>query len=86
MAELILSQRFQRQARKLVKHNPSLKQKISQILKILVDDPRSAKLRLHKLSGSDNWSVSVTSDIRIILNWEEEQLYLTGIGSHDEVY
>ena len=86
MHELILSAAFQRQVKKLVKQKPSLKPKLTTTLKHLQKSIRHPSLRLHKLSGSQNWSVSVTEDLRSILHWEGNQLYCLRIGSHDEVY
>lgn len=86
MYELILSAAFQKQLKRLVKQNPHLKSKIKQVLRILIKDINHPSLRLHKLSGENNWSVSVTYNIRIILHWHNEKLFCTRIGTHDQVY
>lgn len=86
MYQLILSDAFQKQMRKLLKKNPQLKAKIGKTLLFLHTNLHHPSLRLHKLAGENNWSVSVAEDIRIILHWDEDALYCLRIGSHDEVY
>jgi len=84
--EIILSAAFQKQLKKLIKKSPRIKPKVTKILKILAANINHPSLRLHKLSGENNWSVSVTGDIRIIMHFSQSKLYLTRIGSHDDVY
>ncbi len=84
--KLILSSRFQRDLSKLLKSNPQIKTKISKTFKLMQKDLTYPSLRLHKLSGTNNWSVSVNISIRIILHKEKEKLFLLRIGHHDEVY
>jgi len=86
MNEVILSSSFDRQLRKLIKNSPSLKKKASKVLKILVEDVHQPSLRLHKLSGESNWAISVTDDIRMIIQFENERVFCLRIGTHDEVY
>ena len=51
-------------------------------------DPHDQLLRTHKLKGdlAGYWSFSVDSDLRDIVRWEGEVVYLVNLGSHDEVY
>lgn len=84
--KLILSKRFRRDLEKLLNSRPQLKSKVSKSLKFLQKDINHPSLRLHKLSGTNNWSISVTRNIRIIFHWEGNNLYLLRIGTHDEVY
>lgn len=86
MNEIILSSAFQRQLKKISKQNLPLKSKIKKILSLLLSDLNHPSLKLHKLSGENNWSVSVTPDIRIVLHREKDRIFLLRIGSHDEVY
>ena len=86
MRRLVFSSVFQRQLKKLVKKNPKLKNKISKTLKILIKNIHHSSLRLHKLSGKNNWSVSVTTNIRIIIHFERNKIYCLRIGTHDQVY
>ena len=84
--KLVLAKRFRRDLEKFLKSRPQLKPKVSKSLKFLQNNINHPSLRLHKLSGTNNWSISVTQDIRIIIHWERETIYLLRIGTHDEVY
>ena len=86
MNQIILSSAFQRQLKKIVKQDPRLKEKIAKILKLLLQDINHSSLKLHKLSGENNWSVSVTRDLRIIIHWQNKQVFCLRIGSHNRVY
>ncbi len=84
--KLILSSRFQKDLDKLLNSNPQIKSKIAKTFKLMQADLTYPSLRLHKLSGTDIWSISVDISIRIILYKEKDNLYLLRIGHHDEVY
>jgi mRNA-degrading endonuclease YafQ of YafQ-DinJ toxin-antitoxin module len=84
--KLILSRRFQRDLNNLLKSNPQIKEKITKTFKLMQVDLTHPSPRLHKLSGTNNWSVSVDISIRIILHKESDKLFLLRIGYHDEVY
>lgn len=86
MHQLVLSSAFIRQLKRLLKRNPQLKNKVKKALNVLAKDIDHPSLGLHKLSGENNWSVSVTRDVRIIVHWEKGKLYCTRIGTHDQVY
>lgn len=75
-----------REARKLSKRDKQLAKQLSKTLKILGNDIDHPSLRLHKLSGVNNWSASVNKSIRIILSIAEDEIYLLEIGTHEEVY
>lgn len=86
MYQLALSSAFQRQLEKLVKKNPDLKTKVSRIFKCLIKDINHPSLKLHKLSGRNNWSVSVTYSVRMIICLDGNRIFCLRIGSHDQVY
>jgi len=86
MHDLILSSSFQKQLNKLIKRNPKLKTKIKDVIKLIKKDIAQPSLKLHKLSGKNNWSISVTRSIRLIIHLEKNKIYCLRIGSHDEVY
>lgn len=86
MPSLVLSNRFQRELKRLLKGNKRLSPQISKVLKLMVSDINHPSLRLHKLSGQGNWSISVTRNIRIIAHLEKDRIYLLRIGTPDEVY
>jgi len=86
MYQLVLGPAFQRQLKKIIKKKPRLKNKIKRIFYLLQKNINHSSLKLHKLSGQSNWSVSVTDDIRIIFHLEGKQIFCLQIGSHDQVY
>ena len=86
MYELVLSKKYQKGLEKITSRNVKVKLKISKTLKLLLKDIDHPSLRLHKLSGEGEWSISVTGDIRILLYIEKSKIYLLRIGKHKEVY
>ena len=86
MYELVLSKKYQKGLEKITSRNVKVKLKISKTLKLLLKDIDHPSLRLHKLSGEGEWSISVTGDIRILLYIEKSKIYLLRIGKHEEVY
>lgn len=77
-----------RKLKRLAKKNPLLTGKLDQIVRMLLKNPDHPSLRLHKLSGksSNQWSLTVERDLRIIFQYTVEGILFTDIGSHDEVY
>ncbi|KKR49916.1 MAG: plasmid stabilization protein [Candidatus Curtissbacteria bacterium GW2011_GWA1_40_16] len=61
--DVVLSKAFQRQLKKLIKKNPNLRQKVAKVLKLFAQEIANSSLKLHKLEGHNNWTVSVTGDI-----------------------
>jgi mRNA-degrading endonuclease YafQ of YafQ-DinJ toxin-antitoxin module len=51
-------------------------------------DPKDPLLHTHKLNGDlgDYWSFSIDDDLRAVLRWDDEAVFLVNLGSHDEVY
>lgn len=86
MYEIVFSRRFERDLKKILRKNPKLKEKVERRVLILARNPKHKSLRLHKLSGSDNWSLSVSMDVRIIFSIRKNRVLCTRIGTHDEVY
>lgn len=83
---IIASKRFISELEKIGEGNTKLADKVSKKLKLLSQDFRHPSLRLHKLSGSNNYSASVDMSIRIIFQIDGEMIYLSRIGKHEEVY
>ncbi|HWF19056.1 MAG TPA: type II toxin-antitoxin system YafQ family toxin [Verrucomicrobiae bacterium] len=94
MRELVLTSRFERSFRRLVRKAPSLQQHIETTLSLLSVDLSNPKLKTHHLSGplSGYFACSCGYDCRIVFAKEKskeqgkEVLILIDIGSHDEVY
>jgi mRNA-degrading endonuclease YafQ of YafQ-DinJ toxin-antitoxin module len=83
---LVPSTHFIEELGKLEKRNVSLKRAVIKTLNQIRMNPSHPSLRLHKLSGQDTYSVSVTPSIRIIFTWRGDEAYLLRIGSHENVY
>ncbi|MGB5772032.1 MAG: type II toxin-antitoxin system mRNA interferase toxin, RelE/StbE family [Crocosphaera sp.] len=89
---LLRSSAFVREAKKLVKKQPSMAQNLQNTLDLLSQDPFHPRLRTHKLKGDlkDSWSCNAGYDLRIIFAFVEydkkRAILLESIGTHDEVY
>ena len=78
--------RFERELFALFKSRRLTEARVKKILRLLAKDPHHSTLRLHKLSGTNNYAASVDRNIRLILHFENDIVILLRIGSHDEVY
>ncbi len=86
MYKLVFSPAFQRQLKKLLKKNPSLKTKTLKALKLLRKNPNHPSFKLHKLSSQNNWSISLAKNLRLIFHRKEKNIFCLKIGTHDQVY
>lgn len=86
MYKVVLSRSFGKELEKKVKNDPKLWARVTKTLILLSRNLKHPSLRLHKLSGRDNWSVSVSESYRIIFNIEGGNLYCTKFGTHEQVY
>ena len=82
----IPSNRFDRELIVLLKSHRLSPDRIKKILYLIKTNPHHPSLRLHKLSGTNNFAASVDRNIRIILHFDNDIVVLMRIGSHDEVY
>lgn len=83
---LVPSVRFINDLEKLEKGNIRLKASVRKRLNLLRSNIGHPSLRLHKLSGKDIYSISVTMSVRIVFLRRGDEVYLLRIGSHEEVY
>ncbi len=86
MYKLGFSRKFDKELRKLVRGDVKLKSKIKKQLELLINNPKHGSLRIHKLSGDENYSLSVTMSLRIIFKIKGKLILSSRIGSHDQVY
>ncbi len=84
--KLIATSRFDREFDRIIKKRRALAQRIDKTLTLFSANPNHPSLRLHKLSGGEVYSLSVTMDVRILLEWQDDQAFLLRIGTHEEVY
>jgi len=81
------SKNFNAKFRKLVKKNSTLKSKTDKKLKLLVENQNHPSLRLHKINTRPHsWSISIDMRLRILFVYDNNDIVLVDIGTHDEVY
>ena len=87
---LVWTKTFVRTARRFLRKHPNLRDELQLVLKRLEDDPEHPALRLHALKGRlhGKHAVSLTYSHRmiLILALHKNEIVLSDIGSHDEVY
>ena len=84
---ILLRDGAQRKLRKLKKRYPDVLKLLDEAFEVYRQNPRSSKLRVHKLSGIDNmWSISLRQDLRVTFSFHNEVIMIENIGGHDEVY
>ena len=83
-----VSEELDQKLRKLRLTNLRLSKKIEKQLSLFLKNPRHPSLRIHRLTGhlKKFWSLSVSKGIRMIYILENDVVYFTDIGTHDEVY
>ena len=86
MYKLVLSKRFKEELEKNVKGDVILWKKVTKTLHLLSENINHPSLKLHKLTGRNNWSVSISKSQRIIFTIQKEIIFCTDFGKHEEVY
>ncbi len=84
--KIIPSKKFIDEAQKILKKDPKQRVKLEKTLNLIRTNIKYPSLRLHKLSGTENYSVSMDKSLRIIIHLEGENIFLLKIGTHEEVY
>ncbi|MEK7397394.1 MAG: type II toxin-antitoxin system YafQ family toxin [Candidatus Poribacteria bacterium] len=87
--DLIWGSSFRRAYKKVTKSKPHLKDRIINNLMLFAENPFHPSLNTHKLSGKlrNLWAFSVDDDCRIVFSFDDDNnVLLTDIGKHDEVY
>ena len=83
-----------RDARRLARRDPALRDRVEHALEQLAQDPFHPTLHTHKLKGelAGTWACTVDYDNRILFEFiqnpesGEEEILLLTVGTHDEVY
>jgi addiction module RelE/StbE family toxin len=94
MHELVLTPRFERAFRRVVRKHPALQSLIEKTLRRMAANLADPRLKTHHLSGqlAGLYACSVAYDCRIVFakashpKTGTETLVLVNIGSHEEVY
>lgn len=86
--KLVFSNVYKVKYQKIIKRNANLRGKIIKVHELLSIDPQNPALKSHKVNAINfglAWSSSVTGDIRIIWNYDEQNklvILILTIGSH----
>ena len=86
MYKIVISPHFSKELKRFINNNPEIKSKVIKSLTELISDPDHPSLRNHKLNSTQEWSISVDLNTRIIFKISESNIYLESIGNHDNVY
>ncbi len=94
MRTLAWSTSFRRAFKRRTRKNPHLRQRILEVLELLVRNVFDPELKTHKLRGrlEGLWACWVEYDCRIVFAFEpdpgsgEDMIVFIDIGTHDEVY
>ncbi len=89
MIKLSYSPVFQKNYKRLFKHNSSRQILFQQKISLFLQDQFHPQLHTHKLSGNlkEFYSFSIEYDLRVLFYFaSENEIVLDNIGSHDEVY
>jgi len=88
MYKIYTSPTFERRLRSFLKKHPDLLEMIQDRLNLLMADPFNPELKTHRLSGKlkDEWAARLTYEYRILFMLKENKIFLTNIGSHEEIY
>ncbi len=82
--ELITCSKFDSDLHHFLSKNPEYKPK--KCFSLILSNIYHPSLRLHKLVGQENYSISVDMKIRIIIHLDEDKIFLLRIGNHNQVY
>jgi addiction module RelE/StbE family toxin len=81
---------FERKAKKFFRKQPKLLNNFQNVIGKLIDNPFQQSLKTHKLSGElkEFYACSLNYEFRIAFLFEikDDEIILTNIGTHDEVY
>ncbi len=83
---IVPSLRFKKDLANLLGKDGKYLQKTAKCLRLLSENLNHPSLRLHKLVGSEIYSVSVDMKIRILIQIDSREIHLLRVGTHDEVY
>lgn len=88
MRLLVTTPRFERKLKLFLRKHPGLTDRIEDRLSSLQHDVHDPVLRTHDLTGrlKGSWAASLTYEYRIIFSFNDFEIILEAIGTHDEVY
>lgn len=86
--KLYITHTFQRKLKSFLVKHPEIHEDIERTLDLLIENPFNPLLKTHRLKGKlkNHYAIYLTYEYRILFILEKGKIYLTNIGSHDEVY
>ena len=86
--KIVYSRNFLKHFAKRIEGNETLEQRLSERTNIFIVNTRDPAIRDHQLSGEKKRyrAFSVTGDIRVVYEEEEEFYRFLDIGTHSQVY
>jgi addiction module RelE/StbE family toxin len=89
MIEIFLDEGFKRSFRKIIRNNIDIKNKFTEKLELLKENPYHPFLKTHKLSGKlqNYMAFSIDYNFRVVFKFiNNNTVLLIDIGTHEEVY
>ena len=79
------SSRFLRKAKKLKEPHATM---LRAVLRRLALNARDPMLATHRLRGDLDgyWACTLDDDLRLLFRWQQDELFLVNLGTHDQVY
>lgn len=79
---------FRRAYKKRILRNQKLVEKVKERIKLFQANPKNPVIKDHRLMGSKfkYRSFSITGDIRIIYEQQDDKIVFHDIGTHNQVY
>jgi addiction module RelE/StbE family toxin len=83
--ELIFHKSFYKD---LTKFSPKINQQAKARIKLFIQDRSHSLLHFHPLKGEHSglYSINVTADIRILFYLSGNEMHLTRVGTHNQLY
>lgn len=88
MRSLVTTPRFERKLKLFLRKHPEFADRFQDRLIVLQRDINEPSLRSHALTGrlKGSWAASLTYEYRIVFSFNNTEIVLEAIGTHDEVY
>lgn len=86
---LLHTEDFDSEYARLCKSNPALQRQINAKLLLLDKSSKHPSLRLHKIKSvafSSLFAISVNKSIRILIDFDADDITLYHIGKHEDIY
>ncbi len=88
MRKITFTDSFRRDLAKFLRQHKDLTETIEKVFRRLETDIHIPSLKTHKLHGrlKRSYACSINYEYRIAFSFDDKNVYLESIGSHDELY